>query len=207
MALALGAAVLVGACGAEPPAPSSRADDATAVPGVQPAITPVPGGATAPPSATAATPAPPGAREPLSGSCSNIDPAPCDDQAAAAGDRHPDAVAVEISCTARPCDRRHGTGIAHITLANGSTLDEPFTYAELPSAAPVETCTGIPAATCAAIARDTEASAGTSLRIVSITITCRTAPCTTNQGEADTVTRFEDGSTEQGVYGWNAPIH
>jgi hypothetical protein len=134
--------------------------------------------------------------------CTEIAGAACTDQVELISARHPGAAAVELWCTARPCDRRGGSGTARVTLAGGTRLDDVFSYVGAQGADPPPVCKGLADDTCRSIARDQLDGISPSMIVAGIEITCSVAECGEDRGEVDVTITLADGSTREGTQGW-----
>jgi hypothetical protein len=136
------------------------------------------------------------------GSCSELPGGACQEQMDLAARRHPDAVELDLACTAPSCTRAGGAGTVVVTLRNGSKLTEAFTYVGDPAPMPAPTCTGLPADVCRRVATSTVDELPPSKRIASIRITCTSGPCTRDRGETAVEVQYADGTGFQTHSGW-----
>ncbi len=135
--------------------------------------------------------------------CADMPGGPCQDQADRLAARHPGARDIEITCTAPVCDRRGGSGTAVITLGNGTTVNDTFSYVGDPAPVPPPSCTGVPPDMCRSLAQGQVDGISPMKRILAIDVRCTAAVCTPDKGEADVTVRLADGSTQQGGSSWD----
>jgi hypothetical protein len=135
-------------------------------------------------------------------SCSEMPGGVCREQMDLAAARHPDAVQMDLACTAPACTRAGGAGTTVVTLPNGAKLTEAFTYAGDPGPVPIPICTGLPADVCRRVASSTVDELPPAKRILSITIACTAVPCTRDRGETAVDVKLADGTGFQTNSGW-----
>ncbi len=136
------------------------------------------------------------------GSCANMPEGACQEQIDRAAARHPGVTNVDVVCTVRVCDRKGGAGTVVVTLANGATVEETFSYAGDPAPIPAPACSGMAIDLCHSLADDTVDGLPPSKAIRAISIACTASSCTQDRGEADVGVQFSDGSEFQGSRGW-----
>jgi hypothetical protein len=138
----------------------------------------------------------------MSASCSDMPGGACSEQIDLAGARHPGATNVDLSCTVPVCDRKGGSGKAVVTLRDGSTVVDAFTYTGDPGPAPRPICLKLGIDACQSLADQQVDQAPPSKRITRIKVTCTTLPCTDAAGEAEVELTFADGSVTSGGSSW-----
>ena len=136
------------------------------------------------------------------GTCANMLEGACQEQIDRAVARHPGATGVDVACTVDACDRKSGAGTAVVTLANGTTVNEAFSYTGDPAPVPVPACTALALDLCRGIADNTVNGLPPSKAIKAISIACTVASCTQDRGEADVRVEFSDGSEFRVSQGW-----
>ena len=136
------------------------------------------------------------------GSCADMPEGACQEQIDRAAARHPGVTNVDVACTVRVCDRKGGAGTVVVTLANGATVEETFSYAGDPAPIPAPACSGMAIDLCHSLADDTVDGLPPSKAIRAISIACTASSCTQDRGEADVGVQFSDGSEFQGSRGW-----
>ena len=136
------------------------------------------------------------------GSCANVLEGACQEQVDRAIARHPGSTMVEVACTVPTCDRKGGAGTVVVTLANGETVKEAFTYTGDPAPVPVPACAGMVLGLCRGIADSTVNGLPPSKAIKAISIACTTSSCTEDRGEVDVRVQFSDGSEFRVSQGW-----
>ncbi len=138
------------------------------------------------------------------GTCANMQEGACQEQIDRAAARHPGVTSVDVACTAPTCDRKGGAGSVVVTMADGTTVEEAFTYTGDPNPLPVPACIGLANDVCRNIATTTVDGLPPSKAIRVIAIACTASSCTEDRGEVDVRIQFGDGSEFQGSQGWEA---
>jgi hypothetical protein len=142
----------------------------------------------------------------MSASCDDLPGGACSEQIDRAGARHPGATSVDLTCGVPVCDRRGGAGTAVVTLRDGSTVVDTFTYTGDPGPVPRPSCLKLAFAACQALADQQVDQAPPSKRIARIKVTCTAAQCTEAAGEAEVELAFADGSVTSGGSSWEGGL-
>lgn len=137
-----------------------------------------------------------------SSSCENMSSGACQEQVERVTARHPGAKQIDLKCTVATCDRRGGSGTAVVTMPDGSTVQDVFTYVGAQGAVPPPTCKGLPIDVCKTVADGQVDGVPSSKVVVAIEVTCTSPTCTTAKGEADVTLTLADGSKQDGSVGW-----
>ncbi len=135
--------------------------------------------------------------------CTNMPDGACQEQGDRIAARHPGATVIDLTCRVAVCDRAGGSGTAVVTMPDGATVNDTFSYVGDPAPMPAPTCVGLAIDVCRTAATGKFNETAPAKRVVAISITCISATCTDTKGEADTSLVFADGSTSEGAFGWD----
>ena len=137
-----------------------------------------------------------------SSSCENMSGGACGEQVEKVTARHPGATGVDLTCTVATCDRKAGSGTAVVTMPDGTTVKDVFTYVGAQRAVPPPTCKGLAFDLCASSANGQVDGIAPSKVVVAIDVTCISTACTEDRGETEVRVTLADGSTQEGTIGW-----
>ncbi len=135
-------------------------------------------------------------------SCENMAGGACQEQADQISARHRGATQIDLKCSVPTCDRNGGSGTAVVTMPDGTTLNEVFTYVGVQGALPVPICKGLPIDACQNAASGSVDGIVPSKRVVAIEVTCTAPVCLVSKGEADVTISLSDGSKQESGMGW-----
>jgi hypothetical protein len=89
-----------------------------------------------------------------------------------------------------------------VTLANGTTVKEAFTYTGDPAPIPAPACSGMAIDVCRSLVASTVDGLPPSKSIRAISVACTASSCTEDRGEADVRVQFADGTWVESSSGW-----
>jgi hypothetical protein len=135
-------------------------------------------------------------------SCENMSGGACDEQVRLVSGRHPGATQVDLTCTVPMCDRRAGSGTAVVTMPDGTTVKDVFSYAGVQGAVPPPRCKGLAFDVCSSAADGQVDGIAPSKVVVAIDVTCISTACTADRGETQVTITLADGSMHEGTVGW-----
>jgi hypothetical protein len=139
-----------------------------------------------------------------SGSCGNLPGGACSEQGQRIAAAHGGRVRqIDFECRIQACTRALGAGTAKVTLTDGKTITETWSYTGDPNPLPVAVCTGLAFALCQQWATSGANDLAPSRRIAGIAVKCSAASCTEQAGDVEVVYTFADGSTETSGMGWS----
>jgi hypothetical protein len=139
------------------------------------------------------------------GSCGDIPSGACTEIMERAAAAHPGTTGVDVECVGS-CTRAGGAGTVTITLKNGSTMREPFSYTGDPGPIPPPVCINIAQDVCRSLARSQAEDVSPSKGIGSVTVTCTKVPCRSDKGEATVDLTLRDGSTQHSTTNWDGGL-
>ena len=137
-----------------------------------------------------------------SSSCENMSGGACEEQVERIAARHPGATQVDIMCAVATCDRKGGSGTAVVTMPDGTTVKDVFTYVGAQGAVPAPRCKGLPVDVCTSVADGQVDGVPPSMVVVAIDVTCTATACTAVKGETEVTLTLADGSKREGTVGW-----
>jgi hypothetical protein len=138
--------------------------------------------------------------------CEQMPSAACREQLDRVAAWHADAALVTVTCSVPVCDRRGGAGTVVVTLADGATAKETFTYTGDPAPIPAPACVGVALDACRKLATSTVDDTPLSKSIRAISIACTASSCTVDKGEADVRVQFGDGSVVESNTTWDGGL-
>ena len=137
-------------------------------------------------------------------SCADLPGGACNEQGERIAAAHAGRVRqIDLECRIAACTRAQGAGTATITLTDGTTITETWSYAGDPNPLPVPTCTGIAFTLCQEWAASGSNDLPPSRRIAAVAVKCTVASCTEQAGDLEASYTFADESTETVGMGWS----
>ena len=143
-----------------------------------------------------------GAGARASGSCADLLGGACTEQMERIGARHPGARQIDLECSPVPCTRAAGQGNARITRADGSVVNEVWSYTGDPGPVPAPLCVGLALDVCRTAATAAVNDVEPSKRVVAVDVRCQPR-CTEMDGETSITITMADGSTHTSGMGWS----
>jgi hypothetical protein len=110
---------------------------------------------------------------------------------------------IAVSCAVLGCTRAGGSGVASITLADGTAYQRSWSYTGDPNPPPDPVCVGVPREICIDTMRDVIGHVSPSRHIQSATVTCLRQTCDRQGGDVRVVFTSAGGLEDSSETEWD----